>query len=478
MSLALQATRYLPPRLTAPAARSAHLIGIAGAGMRALAEVLVDQGWQITGSDLAPEEARWLWTKGVLVHRSHAPGQAPADTSLVVYSDAIGSDNPEREWARQLGIRQLSYPEMVGELMKGRTGLAVAGTHGKSTTTALTAEILIEAGLDPSVIGGGTPLGRNSGGRYGLGRPLLAEACEYRRNFLHLWPHFVVVTGIEPDHFDCFSSGIELEAAFAEFVRRLPAAGTLVINAHCPVAGRVARQARSRVVTFGIEGDADWRAENIVQSGGHYHFDIIRPHGRIGGIALRMPGRHNVLNALAAAALASQAGADDGAIVQALNRFAGLERRLERVGQWRGAAWYDDYAHHPSEVRAALAAVRQMFPSRRIWCIFQPHQVSRTRHLLDQFAVSLQNADRVAIADVFPAREVAGAACAEAAAELAERTRSGGANVLAGHVLEQIVDEVGEEIAAGDVLLTLGAGDIRKVWNATTGRIRTYRAAG
>jgi UDP-N-acetylmuramate--alanine ligase len=478
LPLALQATRFPATQLPSPLSRSAHLIGIAGEGMKALAELLVDQGWHVTGSDLAPERAGWLWTKGVRVFPEHHAKQLDAETSLVVYSDAIASDNPERQRARNLGIRQVSYPTMLGELMKGRDGLAVAGTHGKSTTTAMAAAILVEAGLDPSVIGGGTPLGSDSGGRCGRGRHLLVEACEYRRNFLHLSPRMAALTGIEADHFDCFSSLDDVEAAFAEFVGQLPRGGVLVANADCPVVRRVRQRAKCRVVTFGSEAEADWRAEALVQSGGRYQFDIARPGGQIPAIGLHVFGRHNVANALAAAALAAQAGAGDEAIAKGLCGFQGLRRRMERVANWRGAVWYDDYAHHPTAVRATLATLRQMFPSRRIWCIFQPHQVSRTRRLLDEFAASLQNADRVGIAEVFPARELADAACGKLAVELAERTGLLGADMLDEHTIERLVEEVAENIAPGDVLLTLGAGDIRKVFHAITGRLQTYRAAG
>jgi UDP-N-acetylmuramate--alanine ligase len=478
LNLALQASRVLPRRCSLAAPRAAHLIGIAGAGMRALADVLLAQGWRVTGSDLVPDNGRRLIERGVPVQHGHAGNHLPAEAGLVVYSDAVGRDNEERRKARELGLRQISYPQMLGELMKGRVGLAVAGTHGKSTTTALAAEILIEAGLDPTVVGGATPLGDSSGGRPGSGRHVLAEACEYRRNFLHLSPRFAALTGVEHDHFDCFPRAGDVEAAFADFARRLPANGVLVVKADCPVSRRIAQVASSHVVTFGIGCDADWRAEGLLHHNGHFQFDLVRPGGCITGIQLRIPGRHNVLNALAASALAVQAGAGGAAIVRGLSGFAGLERRLERVGLWRESAWYDDYAHHPTEVSATLATVRQMFPNRRIWCIFQPHQLSRTRRLLDEFAGSLQNADHVAIAEVFSAREAGGAACAEAAVRLAARTRLLGVDVLGNHALEQIADEVGNQIAAGDILLTLGAGDIRKVWNGFTGRIRAYRAAG
>ncbi|HET6881931.1 MAG TPA: UDP-N-acetylmuramate--L-alanine ligase [Pirellulales bacterium] len=478
LNLALQASRLLPQRRSLAAPHSAHLVGIAGAGMRALADVLLGRGWSVTGSDLLPDSVSWLAERGVPVHSGHAAGHVPAEAGLVVYSDAVDRHNPERQRASELGLRQYSYPQMMGELMKARVGLAVAGTHGKSTTTALAARILIDAGLDPTVVGGGTPLGRCTGGRHGSGRQLLVEACEYRRNFLQLCPTMAVLTGIEHDHFDCFASLGDVEAAFAEFAGRLPAKGTLIVNAGCPISRRIVASVRSQVVTFGIDCGADWQAARLRHDGGQYQFDLVGPGGPIADVRLRIAGRHNVLNAVAAAALAARAGADERSIVRGLREFRGLERRLERVGQWHGSLWYDDYAHHPTEVSAALATVRQMFPNRRLWCIFQPHQQSRTLALLDEFADSLQNADRVAIAEVYSAREPGGVASGAVAARLAGRTRARGAEVLVEHELGRIAEEAGGQIAAGDILLTLGAGDIRKVWNGFTGRIRSYRAAG
>lgn len=476
MPLALHASRFIPQRRPGGTPRSAHLIGIAGAGMSALAEVLIDAGWKVTGSDL--DATGDCLRNRALVHIGHRGEHLADDIGLVVYSDAIGPENEERRRARQLGVRQYSYPQVLGEFMKGRTGLAVAGTHGKSTTTAMAAEILVQAGFDPTVIGGGTPLGRSSGGRHGDGRHLLVEACEYRRNFLHLCPRVAVVTGIELDHLDCYSSADEVEAAFAAFVARLPAKGRLVVADGCAKARRVAQLARCGVETFGIAGSsADWHAVNLEQFAGYFRFDVRHAGEQITGIRLRVPGRHNVLNALAAAALAAAAGADKRAIAGGLNTFSGLRRRLEPAGEWNGAVWFDDYAHHPTEIRAVLLTARQMFPNRRIWCIFQPHQLSRTRRLLDEFAASLQNADRVGIAEVFPAREDGGDECRGVTDNLAERARQCGVQVQKSHTLAGLAEELGQEITLGDVLLTLGAGDIRKVWNGTR-RIRTYCAAG
>lgn len=477
LNFALQATRFTYPRLATFTLRQAHLIGVAGAGMQALAEVMLARGWKVNGSDLAPERAGWLWSSGVRAFRGHSADQIGDDIDLVVYSDAIGPENVERRRAAELGIKQLSYPMMLGELMRGRVGLAVAGTHGKSTTTAMTESILMAAGFDPTVVAGGTPLGRDCGGRRGRGRHVLVEACEYRRNFLHLAPRAAALLGIEHDHFDCFETLPDVEAAFAEFAEQLPLGGVLAAHAGCPATMSIARQSGRRVITFGFESGADWHAAEVGGEGGRYAFQLIG-HGRpLGRVKLRIAGRHQVVNALAAAALASEAGADDEAILAGLNTFKGLRRRLERVGPWHGALWLDDYAHHPTAVSATLAAVREMFPSRRLWCIFQPHQASRTRRLLDEFAASLQNADRVAIAEVVAAREPRLSADDGLADELARRTRGLGALVLAERELAEISRAVAGEIAPGDVVLTLGAGDIRNVWHAAAGRIRTNRAA-
>lgn len=431
-----------------PGDRRAHLVGVAAAEMQSLAEVLVGKGWAVSGSDIV-EPPRWLWTAGVRVFQGDAAEHVAPGTDLLIHSDDIGPENTERRRAAELGIRQLRYSRMLAELMTGRVGLAVTGTNGKSAATAMAAEILSAAGLDPSVLGGGTPLAANSGERRGSGRHFLAEASEKHRNFLHLSPQIAVILGIDADHVDAFASLDELEAGFIEFARRLPKGGVLVANSDCPVTRRVAEKARCRVVTFGLEPRAQWHAQWLHGEGGRYRFELVVQGDVLAEVSLRVPGRHNVLNALAAACLAGQVGADSEAIVAGLRRFAGLKRRLERVGFWQGAVWIDDNARHPAEIRTTLAAVREMFPSRRIWCILQPHQTSRTWRLLDESAGYLQNADRLVDADV-PEE----------------------------HRPEDLFAVVASSIRVGDVLLTLGAGDIRNVWHGFTGRLRSYRAAG
>lgn len=476
MNHALQAIRCAPRRLS-PADRRAHLVGIADVGMQALAELLTAEGWLVTGSDAA-EPPHWLWSMGVRTFRGYAAGNVDSAADLLIYNDAIEPHHVERRQAAERGIRQFSQAQMLGELMTGRVGLAVAGTHGKSATTAIAASILSAAGLDPTVASSGTPLAANSGARPGRGRHFLAEACEDRHGFLHLAPRVAVILGVDGAGVGGVEAANALESAFGQFARRLPANGVLVVNGDCPTARRVAQTARCRVVTFGLEPRSDWQAQWLHADSGRYCFEIAVGGNVLGEFALRVPGRYQVVYALAAACLAGQVGADTEAIRVGIRRFTGLKRGLERVGFWQGAVWFDDDARHPAEIRSALGAVREMFPNRRIWCIFQPQQVSATRRLLDELAGSLRNADRLAIAEVIEARETPPAETRVAAADLAERARALGAEVICEHRLEDIFEAVRSAVRGGDILLTLGAGDIRNVWNASTGRLRSYRAAG
>ena len=382
-----QSTRPLPLRpLDTLAGRRAHLVGVAGAGMRALAEVLLGRGWRLSGSDLSIGSLEHLARRDVELHAGHDAAHLPPQTDVVVYSDAVSADNPELRRAECLAIPTLSYFQMLGRLASGGRTLAVAGTHGKSTTTAMAAQILIHAGRNPTVCCGAAPLGQCSGGRAGCDDLLLIEACEYRANFLHLRPHHAAILGIEPDHFDCFPGPEHLEAAFRRFARLVPRDGLLLARYDCRATRRATAGLACRVESLGIDGRADWSARRLSAQRGLYRFEIHR-HGRpLTQVAMQVAGRHNVLNALAAAALAWENGASAEQIAVGLGSFRGICRRLERVGSWRGVTLVDDYAHHPTEVAATLRTLRQMAPGRRVWCVFQPHQVSRTARLLDELA--------------------------------------------------------------------------------------------
>jgi UDP-N-acetylmuramate--alanine ligase len=289
---------------------------------------------------------------------------------------------------------------------------------------------------------------------------MLIEACEYRQNFLHLRPRHAAILNIEPDHFDCYPQFDQLEDAFQRFAQSVPADGFLLVRHDCDSSRRAAAGLPCRVESFGLCDGANWSAEQLTESGGRFTFEICRLGQRLCQVRLQVPGRHNVLNALAAAALCWHNGVTAEQIAAGLASFAGLHRRLELLGMWHGATLIDDYAHHPTEVAAALAAVRGMFPHARVWCVFQPHQVSRTERLLDELAASLQNADRVLVAEIFRAREGIPRPGEITAADLAERAKSLGVEVLPGHSSEEIGQTLKTHLAVGDVVVTLGAGDM------------------
>jgi UDP-N-acetylmuramate--alanine ligase len=429
--------------------------------MRALAEVLVGWGWQVSGSDPNVADVQSLAGLGVRLFKDQATHPLSPDIKLVIRSDAVPMENPELRRATELGIPTISYFEMLGRIGANRDTIAIAGTHGKSTTTAMAAHILVEAGQDPTVFCGATPFGKISGGRAGHGALMLVEACEYHANFLNLQPRDAAILGIEPDHFDYYDSLNQIEDAFRHFAALLPADGLLLARHDCASTRRMTASLPCRVESFGTCPEADWAAQELEAHAGCFRFEI-QHHGQpIGAVQLQMPGRHNVLNALAAAALAWTRGVPGEQIAAGISSFAGLHRRLELLETWRGVAMVDDYAHHPTEVAAALEAVRAMFPHRRLWCVFQPHQASRTARLLHEFASSLQNADIVMVAEICRARENDCPLGGVTAADLARETARLGVEVLSGHGAEKIRATLQTRLAPGDVLVTLGAGDGR-----------------
>jgi len=448
----------------AMSAGRAHLVGVAGAGMRALARLLVEAGWDVTGSDLTLA--------------GHQAASITPGLDVMIHSAAICDDNAELRQARRLRVPTLGYAEALSLLTQGRTSLAVAGTHGKSTTTAMLVEILSAAGLDPSFVFGASNLDSDApGGHCGDDPVFVVEACEYRQHFLQLSPQLAVITGIEADHFDCYPHLDALEQAFERFADLVPADGVVISRADCPVARRATSDLAARVVTFGLASDAAWRAVPLVVARGQYHFRIDQTGRPFAEIQLRVPGQHNMLNALAAAAAAAEFGVPAEAIALGLASFRGLARRLETLRMPSDIVHIDDYAHHPTEVAAALSAIREMHPDRRVFCVFQPHQISRTEHLLDELAASLQNADYVLVADVFTARELANQASRRLAIELTDRLAQSGTQVVRLYETNEIAAHVARELQPGDVLATLGAGDIRKVHDGVLDRTRGVYAA-
>ena len=437
--------------------------------MQAMAAVLAGRGWRLTGSDLQGGGLPSSNGGPVAVCRGHHPQNVPPEAELVVYSDAVAPENPELQRAAELGIPVRSYFQMVGELTADRHCAAVAGTHGKSSTVGMCAHVFEQAGCDPLVFCGAPTTGRISGGRYGRGPIALVEACEFRANFLHLKPRQAVLLGIEHDHFDCYPSKQDLLDAFARFVRSIPPSGLLIARADCADSRRVAALAACRVERFALTAGAEWSAGRMRRRRGCYAFAVVHRGRPVCEVRLQVPGAHNVLNALAATALARANGIPPACIRQALSRFPGLHRRLERLGTHRGVTFIDDYAHHPTETAAALTAVRQMYPGRRLWCVFQPHQALRLRRLLAETAAALQPADVVVVADVFRAREGPPAAGDPGATELAREVRHRGTPVAGTGDTASILALLTARLAPGDVVVTLGAGDIRTVAEGLAG---------
>ena len=456
----------------------AHLVGICGSGMKALAEMLSGLGWTISGSDLQPppDSLELLGRKGFQVHHGHAQEFVPCDADLLIYSPAIAAFNPERVRAEQLGIPQWSFHELLGELMKSRVGVSIAGTHGKSTTTAMVASVLRDAGLSPSAVIGAELVSNGASGWAGTSEFFVVESCEYQKNFLTLSPTHAVLTGIEADHFDCFRNLFEMREAFAEFVSRLPSHGHLIIRGDCEATRVAAASSVAQIETFSLRDCSDWWAADLRPTAEGLHFRVFYGDRFFTEVSLRVPGRHNVLNAIAAVAMCHHLGVSASAVREGLSDFRGTKRRFEVLGSWNGVTLIDDYAHHPTAVKATLQTAREQFPGRRLLCAFQPHQESRTRALLEDFAESFGSADEVFLAPIFTAREEGSASAEQTNSELAERIASRGQAVRLLSSLDRLTSELDDAARSGDVLVTMGAGDINRIQHELTRRLQRHSA--
>ena len=451
-----------------------HLIGVGGCGMNGAACLLAEAGAVVSGSDMNPfEGVGRLTSRGVRVAIGHRAEQLTPDVELVVISAAIPESNPELRQARASGIPVVKYAQLLGSLMRARAGVAIAGTHGKSTTTALCAHLFRASGLDASfVVGACVPQLQGNGG-YGRGSHLIVEACEYDRSFLQFTPRYGVVLNVEPDHFDCYRSFGDLVEAFNRFARNVRPDGLFLCNAEDHWALRAAGASRARVATFGFEAGAHWQAREVSRQRGCSRFEVWHHGGWVLTTELSIPGRYNVSNALAAIALACEEGADPEAVAQALPRFEGIGRRLTWRGAGRGVTVVDDYAHHPTEIRLTLEAARARYEPRRTRVIFQPHQYSRTLHLLEQFAESFALADEVIVPDVYGAREQGGGPPPQVGSkELASLINERGRPARHLPTLAAVTEHLASTLAEGDLVLTMGAGDVWKVADELVGRIQ------
>ena len=441
-----------------------HFVGIGGSGMSGIAEVLLNLGYSVQGSDLkAGESTRRLEQLGARVLIGHGAGNVDG-ADVVVVSSAINAGNPEVARALAERIPVVKRAEMLGELMRFRYSIAVAGTHGKTTTTSLVASVLAEGGEDPTFVIGGRLKSAAANARLGAGQYLVAEADESDASFLHLQPMIAIVTNVDADHLGTHGGDFgRLKASFVEFLHNLPFYGLAIVCADDAEAAALIPQIARPYLTYGLGESADVRAVNVERRGGQSRFDVLRPGRAPLPVTLNLPGRHNVLNALAAICVATELEVDDGAIQRALAGFQGIERRLQWLGDVDGPSGrltlVDDYGHHPTEVAATLEAARQGWPDRRLVLVFQPHRYTRTRDLLDDFAQVLSGADVLVVAEVYPAGEVP-IAGADAKA-LCRAIRSRG---RVEPVLLRSLDELPEALAGvardGDVVLLMGAGSI------------------
>jgi UDP-N-acetylmuramate--alanine ligase len=445
-----------------------HFVGIGGAGMSGIAEVLVNQGFKVSGSDLSENRStRRLRDLGATVYRGHEASQVDGSDVLVV-SSAVPEDNPEVQQARELRIPIVPRAEMLAELMRFRRGIAIAGTHGKTTTTSLAASLLAEAGLDPTFVIGGLLNAWGSHARLGKGEYLVAEADESDGSFLLLQPVVALITNIDRDHLEAYDHSFDnLKRAFLEFLHHLPFYGAAVLCLDDEnIAGMLPSVTRA-VVTYGLSEEADVRGTQLRQEGRVMHFEAWLPNEEQAlPVSLNLPGEHNVRNALGAIAVAWELGLDIPSIVGSLSAFEGVGRRFAEVRRLAldggEVMVIEDYGHHPSEIAATLAAARHGWPGQRIFAVFQPHRYTRTRDLFDEFSQVLGTADALVLTDIYPAGEPAidgvdsGALCQSIRAR-------GRVNPVLVSDAEDLPAELPSMFEAGDIVLLLGAGSIGQV---------------
>jgi UDP-N-acetylmuramate--alanine ligase len=441
--------------------RRIHFVGAGGVGMSGLAEILLlSTPLTISGCDRERgENTDRLAGLGAKILFGHDPAHL-SDVDLVVISSAVDDSNPEVAAARERGIPVIRRAQMLGQIMRLKQGIAIAGTHGKTTTTSLVGMILTEAGFDPTIVVGGRVRILGTNARLGRGDFLVAEADEYDRSFLELTPDVAVITNVEADHLDCYRDLADIVDAFVLFANRVPFYGAVIACLDDPGVGAVLPRVEKRVVTYGESPQAHLRARNIALEASGTRFEAWdSEQGLLGEVQLPLPGRHNVANALAAIAVGRELLVPFAEIVRALAGFTGVVRRFEKKGERAGVLVVDDYAHHPTELAATLSAARQVYPERRLVALFQPHLYSRTRDFAGDFGRALLGADVAVVTDVYPSREkplpgVTGQLVVQAAKEAGHRS------------LIYVADKkkVGERLERllrpGDLLLTMGAGDV------------------
>lgn len=450
------------PIMNCKRVRRLHFVGIGGAGMSGIAEVVKENGFEVSGSDMGEGQViDYLKNLGISIASKHEAKNVE-NADLVVYSSAIPYDNAELVEARNRRIPIIRRAEMLGELMRLKYTLAIAGTHGKTTTTSFVGQIWEEANLDPTIIVGGVVKGKGSGAKVGRGDYLIAESDEFDRSFLSMMPSSAIITNIDADHLDTYGNIDEIKAAFVEFANKVPFYGQVIVCLDDPNVQQILSRLKKPVITYGFTRQAKYRVDNLHFENGLPHFEILNDGVSLGQFQLKIPGRHNVLNATAAIALAVEEGIDIEAARRAVAAFEGVKRRFEFIGEKNGVKVFDDYAHHPTEAAATLLGFREAFPDCRLIVAFQPHLFTRTRDQHEAFGSAFANCDVLLVTDIYPSRErpiegVTGSLVSDSATDRGHRDSR-----FVGDQMN-LLPLLKKELRPNDVVVLMGAGNVWKL---------------
>ena len=447
-----------------------HFIGIGGISMSGLADILLDQHFKVSGSDSKASPLTVLLEQnGAKIYIGQRASNIEDGTDFVVHTAAIHPDNPEYQAAVQKKIPMLTRAELLGQLMTNyKTPIAIAGTHGKTSTTSMASHIFLAADKDPTISVGGILKAIHGNIRVGGHETFITEACEYTNSFLSFYPKISIILNIDADHLDFFKDLDDIRHSFRLFAEKLPADGTLIINSDIPDYTKITEGLPCSIITYGQTDGSDYTAQNITFNElAHGSFDLIRRGENLGRVSLRVPGIHNVWNAVAAMALGDLSGISMETMKKGLDDFSGADRRFEKKGEIGGITIIDDYAHHPTEIAATLKAARNC-PHKTLWCVFQPHTYTRTKALMDDFAKALTLADKVVLADIYAARETD--TLGISSKQLAEKINQLGGDALYLPSFDAIENYLLEHCIQGDLLITMGAGDVVKIGENLLGK--------
>lgn len=446
------------------AGKRVHFIGVGGSGMSGLASMLLDCGAIVSGSEPKPNPQTFeLARRGARIGRTQMGELLSGQTDLVVRSAAVTDTNAEYLAAKRLDLPVLKYAQLLGQVMCERQGVAIAGTHGKSTTTAMAAFALLECGADPSFVIGGAVRQLGGGSRSGGGRIFVAEACEFDRSFHNLRPTIACITNIEADHLDCYRDLDDIIDSFHTFAELVPPAGRVLANGADPNVARALQGIKAPVQSVAVDRPATWSTRILGQESGCYSGEVSFEGLAIATLRMMLPGTHNLFNATLALAACASCDVDVVKAAEALGRFAGVDRRMTEVGKYNGALIVDDYGHHPTEIRTTLRALRGKYQPKRLLCVFQPHQASRTRLLFDDFAAAFADADEAILSDIYFVRDSEEDRARVSSGELVKQIQLHGQRARHLPRFEQITEYLRSEARPGDLIVTMGAGPICEI---------------